>query len=125
PDWWAQPRTFEEPDADEHDEPPTPYRAELAGTWRDGPAPWNDASGSVPAGGSPHGGGSPYGPDSAGPFGTGSAGGTGTGQGGEIVMARGGDTPYSGPGSGRSGGGGWPSGGASDALRADAQRETA
>ncbi|MFD7897815.1 protein kinase [Streptomyces sp. NPDC059743] len=125
PDWWAQPRTFEEPDADEDDEPPTPYRAELAGTWRDGPAPWNDASGSVPAGGSQHGGGSPYGPDSAGPFGTGGAGGTGTGQGGEIVMARGGDTPYSGPGSGRSGGGGWPSGGASDALRADAQRETA
>ncbi|MEV0035745.1 protein kinase [Streptomyces sp. NPDC050804] len=123
PDWWAQPRPFEGPDGDEDDDPQTPHRAELAGTWRDGPAPWNDASGSVPAGGSP------YGPDSPGPFTGGTSGmpagggAGGTGQGGEIVVARGGDTPYSGPGSG--GGGGWPSGGASDALRADAQRETA
>ncbi|MFF2063556.1 protein kinase [Streptomyces sp. NPDC058200] len=143
PDWWAQPpRGFEEPDTDEDDDPPTPYRAQLAGTWRDGPAPWNDASGSVPAGGSP------YGPDSAGPFGSGSAhgdtsglpasgsrpGGTpalppagdrpggapalppGTG----VAMARGGDSGYS-----ASGGGGGQSTGPRDGMRADAQRQTA
>ncbi|WP_329064465.1 serine/threonine protein kinase [Streptomyces sp. NBC_01429] len=69
PDWWAQPRAFEETDADEDDDPPAPpYRARLAGVWNDGPAPWNDASGSLPAGGSP------YGPDSAGPFGGGTSG---------------------------------------------------
>ncbi|MFB7272279.1 serine/threonine protein kinase [Streptomyces sp. NPDC056244] len=68
PDWWAQPRAFEEPDTDEDDEPPTPYRAQLAGTWRDGPNPWNDALGSIPAGGSP------YGPNSPGPFVSGTSG---------------------------------------------------
>ena len=62
PDWWAQPPsayTGPDDDADdgEDDDPPgpTPYRAELAGTWRDGPAPWNDSAGSLPAGGSPYG----------------------------------------------------------------------
>nr|WP_254407117.1 hypothetical protein [Streptomyces sp. GMY02] len=70
PDWWAQPRAFEEQDqdTDEDDDPPTPYRAQLAGTWRDGPNQWNDASGSVPAGGSP------YGPNSPGPFVSGTTG---------------------------------------------------
>ncbi|WP_326810879.1 serine/threonine protein kinase [Streptomyces scopuliridis] len=145
PDWWAQPRTFADTDADadidEDDEPPTPYRAQLAGVWRDGPAPWNDASGSVPAGGSP------YGPDSAGPFGGGSgasgddatSGGTsgipalppggsgsGSGTGSGALVARGGDTPYSGPGSGSGGGSGnWQAGGARDAFRADSQRQSA
>ncbi|MER8069602.1 serine/threonine protein kinase [Streptomyces sp. NPDC094034] len=161
PDWWARPRTFADTDADadsdidEDDDPPTPYRARLAGVWRDGPAPWNDASGSVPAGGS----GSPYGPDSAGPFGGGSgasgdgtnaggtnaggtsAGGTsgipalppgdsgsrtGSGAGSGAVVARGGDTPYSGPGSDSGRGSGtWQSGGARDAFRADSQRQSA
>ncbi|PVE05742.1 protein kinase, partial [Streptomyces scopuliridis] len=145
PDWWAKPRTFADTDADadidEDDEPPTPYRAQLAGVWRDGPAPWNDASGSVPAGGSP------YGPDSAGPFGGGSgasgddatSGGTsgipalppggsrsGSGTGSGALVARGGDTPYSGPGSGSGGGSGnWQAGGARDAFRADSQRQSA
>ncbi|MEW1721156.1 protein kinase [Streptomyces sp. NPDC093109] len=150
-DWWAKPRAFEgqfdgEQDADEEedDDPPTPYRPQLAGTWRDGPAPWNDASGSVPAGGSGDsssgsggGGGSAYGPRSAGPFGAGGApggartGGTagipvrGGGPAGEArrapqapppaaVTAHGGGSPYA---------GGQP-GGARDALRADAQRHT-
>ncbi|MFI5754249.1 protein kinase [Streptomyces sp. NPDC051569] len=150
PDWWAQPpHTFEgaDPDSDEDDDPPAPYRAQLAGTWRDGPAPWNDASGSVPAGGGSGGsggdggsGGSPYGPDSDGPFGAGPArgdrpalppagaggsgpsGGSGTG----AAMARGGDAPYAGPGSGSGGGSGsWQASGGRDALRADAQRHAA
>ncbi|MFE2036413.1 serine/threonine protein kinase [Streptomyces scopuliridis] len=152
PDWWAQPRAFADTDADadidEDDDPPTPYRAQLAGIWRDGPAPWNDASGSVPAGGSP------YGPGSTGSFGGGSgasgdgttaggttAGGTsgipalprggsgsGAGSGADsgALVARGGDTPYSGPGSGSVGGGGnWQAGGAHDAFRADSQRHSA
>ncbi|MFF5564197.1 protein kinase [Streptomyces sp. NPDC012623] len=70
PEWWvARPRPFEDVDADEDDEPPTPpYRAQLAGVWNDGPAPWNDASGSLPAGGGPYGGGA------AAPFGGGTAG---------------------------------------------------
>ncbi|MFD3912085.1 serine/threonine protein kinase [Streptomyces sp. NPDC058603] len=79
PDWWARPRTFAEAEADadiDEDDDPPPYRAHLAGIWRDGPAPWNDSSGSVPAGGSP------YGPDSAGPFGGGSGGGSGASGGG-------------------------------------------
>ncbi|MEV4971408.1 serine/threonine protein kinase [Streptomyces scopuliridis] len=132
-DWWAKPRTFADTDAeadiDEDDDPPTPYRAQLAGVWRDGPAPWNDASGSVPAGGSP------YGPDSAGPFGGGGASSGGTsgipalppgGSGSGALVARGGDTPYSGPGGGSGGGSGnWQAGGARDAFRADSQRQSA
>ncbi|MEV7088957.1 protein kinase [Streptomyces sp. NPDC093085] len=69
PDWWAQPRGFSfdpdgdaDGDADEDEEPPTPYRPRLAGTWRDGPAPWSDTSGSLPAGGGlPGGDPAPYG----------------------------------------------------------------
>ncbi|MEV7865178.1 protein kinase [Streptomyces sp. NPDC088124] len=119
PDWWAQPRGFSaaDPDGDadadeEDDDPPTPYRPQLAGTWRDGPAPWNDASGSVPAGGGLPGGG-------PGPYGTGGASGLpargdadhrpGT----DLVMARGGDTPYSGTGPGS--GAGSPAGSGADA----------
>ncbi|MFE3826257.1 protein kinase [Streptomyces sp. NPDC059092] len=122
PDWWAQPRGFSDADpdgdadADEDDEPPTPYRPQLAGTWRDGPAPWNDASGSVPAGGGglPGSGsgayGRPYGPDSAGSFGGGTTSGIPVHRdadqrpGTDLVMARGGgDAPYGGPGSGAGG----------------------
>ncbi|MFE4535026.1 serine/threonine protein kinase [Streptomyces scopuliridis] len=137
PDWWAKPRTFADTDADadidEDDDPPTPYRAQLAGVWRDGPAPWNDASGSVPAGGSP------YGPDSAGPFGGGGdassggtsgipalpPGGSGSESGSGALVARGGDTPYSGHGGSGGGGGNWQTGGARDAFRADSQRHSA
>ncbi|AXG79778.1 protein kinase [Streptomyces paludis] len=137
PEWWAKPRGFQgqfdgEQDADEEedDDPPTPYRPQLAGTWRDGPAPWNDASGSLPAGGSSGGAGA-YGPHSAGPFGAGTGGTAGIpvrggGPAGEprhtpqpppsgAVTAHGGGSPYA---------GGHP-GGARDALRADAQRNTA
>nr|WSZ97922.1 serine/threonine protein kinase [Streptomyces sp. NBC_00857] len=125
PDWWAQHRPFAESDADEDDEPPTPYRAELAGTWRDGPAPWNDTSGSLPAGGGgpgrPGGGADRGGMPALPPGGSSGPG---------VAMARdGGDSPYSGPGSGgvggRSGGGGWQNSGARDAFRADAQRQSA
>ncbi|MFJ2560215.1 MULTISPECIES: protein kinase [unclassified Streptomyces] len=137
PDWWAQPRGFSadpdgDADADEDDDPPTPYRPRLAGTWRDGPAPWNDASGSVPAGGggipgggvpgggsAPYGRSGPYGSDSGGSLGGGATSGTTSGipvsgipvqgdadqrPGTDLVMARGGgDTPYRGPGSGSGG----------------------
>ncbi|MEW2547483.1 protein kinase [Streptomyces sp. NPDC047002] len=53
PDWWSTPPSgFGDPEADtDDDEPPSPYRPRLAGTWRDGPEPWNDAAGGVPAGG--------------------------------------------------------------------------
>ncbi|MFJ1745612.1 serine/threonine protein kinase [Streptomyces sp. NPDC088116] len=124
PDWWAQPRPFAESDPDEDDDPPTPYRAELAGVWRDGPAPWNDTSGSVPAGGgasgSPGGGADRGGTPALPPGGSSGPG---------AAMARGGDSPYTGPGSGgaggRSSGGGWQNSGARDAFRADAQRQSA
>ncbi|MEU3187092.1 serine/threonine protein kinase [Streptomyces sp. NPDC006923] len=139
PEWWARPpHSFEEPDPDERDDPdedddpPVPYRARLAGTWRDGPAPWSDGSAPVPAGG-----GSPYGPGPAGPPGGGSgptgggapgvpAPGDEPGRGGApelppgtgAAVARAGDSPYPAPGSG-----GWGTSGA-DALRADARRQT-
>ncbi|MFF2521990.1 protein kinase [Streptomyces liangshanensis] len=163
-DWWAQPPGVDDrrhagdadayADDDENDDdPPLPYRAELAGTWRDGPAPWNDSSGSVPAGG-----GSPYGPHAQGPFGTG--GGTGqpgagphgpaSGDGRDGTHGPGGDGPRRPAGGGRpalpAGGGGstpgaamarggdapytgpgsgsWHPSGARDALRADAQRHS-
>ncbi|MFJ1599406.1 protein kinase [Streptomyces sp. NPDC088261] len=107
-DWWAQPPRADEryraggagaddfadePADDDDDDPPPPYRAELAGTWRDGPSPWNDSSGSVPAGG-----GSPYGPHSTGPFGaSGSAGAGGGGRSGGGATGQGAD-PASGDG---------------------------
>ncbi|QIQ03112.1 protein kinase [Streptomyces liangshanensis] len=162
-DWWAQPPRADDrhhaEDADAYadddendDDPPLPYRAELAGTWRDGPAPWNDSSGSVPAGG-----GNPYGPHAQGPFGTG--GGTGqpgaaphgpaSGDGRDGTYGPGGDGPRRPAGGGRpalpAGGGGtpgaamarsgdtpytgpgsgsWHPSGARDALRADAQRHS-
>ncbi|MFJ8001995.1 protein kinase [Streptomyces sp. NPDC096310] len=132
PDWWAQPRGFSaaDPDADadeDEDDPPTPYRPQLAGTWRDGPAPWNDASGSVPAGGGGFQGGGagpyagPYGPDS-GSFGGGTTSGipvhgdTDQRPGTDLVMARGGGDPYAGPGSG--------AGGRSDDAHADVRRQS-
>ncbi|MGW4240363.1 protein kinase [Streptomyces sp. NPDC004749] len=51
PDWWDRPRPFGEADADEDDDPPTPYRPRLSGSWHDGPTSWNDSSGSLPAAG--------------------------------------------------------------------------
>ncbi|WTL50701.1 protein kinase [Streptomyces sp. NBC_01497] len=57
PEWWSQPPTgFGDAEGDpeaesDDDDPQLPYRPRLAGTWRDGPAPWNDSAGNVPAGG--------------------------------------------------------------------------
>ncbi|MFE4056600.1 protein kinase [Streptomyces sp. NPDC059096] len=142
PDWWAQPRGFSaddpdgDADADEDDDPPTPYRPQLAGTWRDGPASWNDASGSVPAGGGglQGGGADPY----AGPYGRhpgsyggGTTSGTTSGipvggvpdqrPGTDLVMARGGGDPYTGPGSGHGGNDGAPGAPGSEARRQSLQ----
>ncbi|MFJ2648786.1 protein kinase [Streptomyces sp. NPDC087420] len=103
-DWWAQPPRTDEryradagaavadsddyasDDEDDNDDPPPPYRAELAGTWRDGPSPWNDSSGSIPAGG-----GSPYGPHSTGPFGPGTPSGRAGGPGADPASGDGRD----------------------------------
>ncbi|MFJ4919918.1 protein kinase [Streptomyces sp. NPDC088725] len=151
PDWWAQPpHAFDESDPDDDDDPPAPYRAQLAGTWRDGPAPWNDASGQLPAGGGPSpytsgipvGGGRPGpppgdgGPDGSGgtdvpalPEGFPAAGDRPGSRPGGRRDDRSGDRPATPPGPGaavaRTGDGDSPysaPGGGNDALRADAQR---
>ncbi|WP_030903693.1 protein kinase [Streptomyces sp. NRRL F-5126] len=61
PDWWSLPPSgFPDPegDADGDDDPPSPYRPRLNGIWRDGPGPFDDSAGHVPAGGGRPGGGS-------------------------------------------------------------------
>ncbi|MBP0462276.1 hypothetical protein JFN87_33345, partial [Streptomyces bomunensis] len=65
PDWWSLPPSgFSDPegdadgDADGDDDPPSPYRPRLHGIWRDGPGPFDDSAGHVPAGGGRPGGGS-------------------------------------------------------------------
>ncbi|UUN28685.1 protein kinase [Streptomyces sp. FIT100] len=71
PRWWSRPTDDNADDNADADadaavyegevdpDDPAPYRAELAGTWRDGPVP--DGPASLPAGGGP----SPYGRDSS------------------------------------------------------------
>ncbi|MFD3486787.1 protein kinase [Streptomyces sp. NPDC058665] len=127
PDWWAMPpreidtgRGRYEDDGDDpgtdDDEPGPPRRVQLAGTWHDGPSAPGDGSAPLPAGGGdpyhqtpgtrgvpalpPAGGSSPYLPQQS----AGSTGG-GTTSGGS--------------------GGSWHGSGTSDAMRADARRQSA
>ncbi|MFD5894148.1 protein kinase [Streptomyces sp. NPDC060366] len=130
PDWWAMPpreidpsgrRTYDGPagiDADDDaddDDPQPPRRVQLAGTWHDGPTGAGDGSPPLSAGGGdpyrqapgsrdvpalpPAGGSSPYLRQENAGGGTGGTGGTG-------------------------GGGGWHGSGTSDAMRADARRQS-
>ncbi|MEU0697509.1 protein kinase [Streptomyces niveus] len=131
PDWWAMPPreidpsgrgAYDDPadadadrdtDRDGDDDPRPPRRVQLAGTWHDGPTGPGDGSRPLSAGGGdpyrqapgnrdvpalpPAGGSSPYLRQESG--GAGGTGGTG-------------------------GGGGWHGSGTSDAMRADAQRQS-
>lgn len=130
PDWWAMPpreidpagrETYDDPaDADrdaDDDDPHPPRRVQLAGTWHDGPTGAGDGSRPLSAGG-----GAPYQQASG-------------GRGVPALPPGGGTSPYlrqdnaggsgSGPGSGSSGGSGnWHTSGTSDAMRADAQRQS-
>ncbi|WP_329035174.1 protein kinase [Streptomyces sp. NBC_01725] len=125
PDWWAMPprevdpsdrRTYDDPadaEADrdpDDDDPQTPRRVQLAGTWHDGPTGAGDGSRPLSAGG-----GDPYRQT----------------PGNRDVPAlppAGGSSPYlrqenAGGGTGGTGGG-WHGSGTGDAMRADAQRQS-
>lgn len=129
PDWWAMPPRETDPSGREayddpagadrdpdDDDPHPPRRVQLAGTWHDGPTGAGDSSRPLSAGG-----GDPYHQAPG-------------GRGYPALPPAGGTSPYlrqdnaggSGPGSGGSGGrgGNWHASGTSDAMRADAQRQS-
>ncbi|MET9553312.1 protein kinase [Streptomyces sp. NPDC006645] len=133
PDWWAMPpreidppghqaydgsgagaeNDFEDDFEQDDDDPRPPRRVQLAGTWHDGPSGVGDSSRPLPAGG----GHDPYHPAS--------------GSGGVPALPpAGGTSPYlrqeaAGGPTGGGGGGRWGTSGTNDAMRADAQRQSA
>ncbi|GGJ93463.1 hypothetical protein GCM10011583_26150 [Streptomyces camponoticapitis] len=125
PDWWALPPreidagrgrydTDTDTDADDpdDDDPGRPRRVQLAGTWHDGPSAPGDGSAPLSAGG-----GDPYHRATG-------------GRGVPALPPAGGSSPYlpqqsaGGSGTGGGGGGSWHGSGTSDAMRADAQRQS-